>query len=75
MTNNDGGAVNNGTGSVSKTTLAAPDFGSLFDDLDLCAVIDQHAGLLLDGLDRLAEGHLAAGDHGAWSEKAGRAKA
>ncbi len=45
--------TNNSFGKVVKTTIATPDFNSLFDNLDLCAIIDQHAGLLLDGLDHL----------------------
>ncbi len=49
----DGNAVNDGTGKVAKTTVATPDFSSLFDNLDLCAILDSHASQLLDGLDSL----------------------
>jgi hypothetical protein len=44
--------ANNGTGRLSKTTIAAPDFSKLFENLDLCAILDSQAGLLLDGLDK-----------------------
>lgn len=43
--------ANNGTGKLAKTTIAAPDFSKLFENLDLCALLDSQAGLLLDGLD------------------------
>ncbi len=44
---------NNGTGKVAKLTIVTPDFGAMFDNLDLCAILDSSAGLLLDGLDSL----------------------
>ncbi|MEI7614819.1 MAG: hypothetical protein WCK63_18115, partial [Betaproteobacteria bacterium] len=46
---------NNGAGTVtvSKLTLIAPDFGSLFDGLELCDLIANATGPLLDGLDKL----------------------
>lgn len=43
---------NTGLGRLVKTTIATPDFSQLFSNLDLCAIIDQNAGLLLDGLDK-----------------------
>lgn len=43
---------NNGTGRLAKTTIVTPDFSNLFNNLDLCAILDKNAGLLLDGLDR-----------------------
>ena len=43
---------NNGTGKLVKTTIATPDFSQLFSNLDLCAILDKNAGLLLDGLDK-----------------------
>lgn len=43
---------NNGTGRLVKTTIATPDFSQLFNNLDLCAILDRSAGLFLDGLDR-----------------------
>lgn len=42
---------NTGNGKLVKTTLASPDFSQLFNNLDLCALLDQSAGLMLDGLD------------------------
>ena len=46
---------NNGAGTVtvSKLTLISPDFGSLFDGLELCDLIANATGPLLDGLDKL----------------------
>jgi Ca2+-binding RTX toxin-like protein len=46
---------NNGAGTftVSKLTLIAPDFTSLFTGLDLCDIIASATGPLLDGLDKL----------------------
>ena len=44
---------NDGTGKVAKITIITPDFGAMFDNLDLCAILDSSAGLLLDGLDSL----------------------
>ncbi len=48
---------NNGAGklTVSKVTLIAPDFNSLFDNLELCDIISSATGPLLDGLDKLLE--------------------
>ncbi len=43
---------NNGSGKVVKTTIATPDFTQLFNNFDLCAVLDSSAGLFLDGLDK-----------------------
>ena len=43
---------NNGTGALVKTTIATPDFSQLFNNLDLCAILDKSAGLFLDGLDK-----------------------
>ncbi len=43
--------TNTGAGKVAKLTIITPDFGALFDNLDLCALIDSQAGMLLDGLD------------------------
>lgn len=53
--NNDPSGVNTGAGAmtVSKLTLITPDFDSLFADLELCDIIGNAAGPLLDGLDKL----------------------
>ena len=44
---------NSGAGDVAKMTIATPDFDDLFSGAGLCEIIDQHAGLLLDGFDSL----------------------
>jgi len=52
----DGGAAGNsntGAGKLNKVFLVTPDFGTLFDGLDLCAVFASHIGDILDGLDEL----------------------
>ncbi len=51
----DPSGSNNGSGTVtvSKLILIAPDISSLFEDVGVCDIIDQHAGVLLDGLDSL----------------------
>lgn len=43
--------TNTGNGKAAKLTIITPDFGALFDNLDLCDLIDSQAGKLLDGLD------------------------
>lgn len=43
--------TNNSTGKLAKTTISTPDFSQLFNNLDLCAILDASAGLFLDGLD------------------------
>ena len=42
---------NDGSGTLSKVRVAAPDLTDLFGDLDLCDIIDSAVGPLLDGLD------------------------
>lgn len=44
---------NTGTGKLEKLAIITPDFGALFDDLDLCDVISANIGKILDGLDLL----------------------
>lgn len=45
--------TNNGTGKLEKIFIVTPDFSELFADLDLCAIISQHLGDILNGLDVL----------------------
>lgn len=45
--------TNAGTGVIRKLTIITPDLDGLFANMDLCDILDQNAGLLLDGLDRL----------------------
>lgn len=50
----DGGAAgdsNTALGRLHVLTIVTPDFGALFDNLDLCAILDAQAGMILDGLD------------------------
>src|SRR5262249_18456457 len=42
-----------GAVTVSKLILISPDFGKLFDGLELCDVIANSTGPLLEGLDKL----------------------
>lgn len=49
-TTTDGG-VNNGSGTLAKLILAAPDLNNLFAELDLCDLIDSATGPFLDALD------------------------
>jgi Ca2+-binding RTX toxin-like protein len=42
-----------GTVTTSKLALVTPDLSSLFADLDFCDLLNQNAGLFLDGLDAL----------------------
>jgi Ca2+-binding RTX toxin-like protein len=57
LTSDDDGVAatttNLGTGRLNKIVMAAPNFGSLFADLDLCTVISANIGTILDGLDEL----------------------
>ncbi len=53
LTLDDSGAPNDGSGALEKLALIAPDFGTLFDGLELCDVLASSSGVLLDGLDAL----------------------
>ncbi len=55
LNNNDPNLVNNGSGLLKKVQVAAPDLSDLFGDMDLCDLIDNAVGPLLDGLDATLE--------------------
>lgn len=57
LTSDDDGKTsttsNNGSGKLEKLFIVAPDFSQLFGDLDLCSIITEHLGDILNGLDAL----------------------
>src|ERR1051326_7977129 len=44
---------NTGAGTLEKISIITPDFSQLFGNLDFCAIITEHLGDILNGLDAL----------------------